>query len=76
MVKSVLFALFLYTVQSVLATDLTLSDSLSPERSPYDPDPSWPNQFTSNFVVLVEKYGPEWNSTGVIYYDWTIKVSM
>ena len=37
--------------------------------------PTWPDQFTAKFVVRVERNGPDWSANGVVYYDWTAKVS-
>lgn len=39
------------------------------------PIPVWPQTFTIEFYVYVEQYGNDWNSIGVLYYDWTSKVS-
>ena len=36
--------------------------------------PAWPDQFNSQFYVYIEDYGSEWNSSGIIYYDWKVKV--
>ena len=36
--------------------------------------PAWPDQFSVNLEILVEQYGPKWNSSGVLYYDWKTKV--
>ena len=38
------------------------------------PVPVWPDKFTINFDVLVEKYGDDWKSNGTLYYDYNIKV--
>ena len=38
------------------------------------PVPVWPQIFTIKFYVYVEKYGNDWSSTGILYYDWTSKV--
>lgn len=35
------------------------------------PTPIWPNVFTINFDVLVESYGKDWKSSGLLYYHWT-----
>ena len=43
----------------------------NPHRPPI---PAWPQMFTIKFYVYVEQYGNDWNSTGVLYYDWTSKV--
>ena len=42
---------------------------------PAPPLPVWPEQFTSDFLIRVGIYGPKWNSTGKIFYDWNRKVS-
>ncbi len=39
------------------------------------PDPTWLNNFTVNFDVFVKQYGSNWNSTGILYYNWTRKVA-
>ena len=38
------------------------------------PVPSWPKTFTIDFYVYIEQYGPNWNSTGTLYYDWPSEV--
>ena len=38
------------------------------------PIPIWPDQFNSQFKVFVKDYGPDWSSTGAIYYNWVTKV--
>lgn len=40
------------------------------------PTPAWPDQFTVRLLILVEQYGPEWNSSGYLYYDWTKQVKI
>lgn len=42
---------------------------------PQPPVPSWPQQFFVKLVIRVYVYGHEWNSSGVMYYDWPTKVS-
>ena len=36
--------------------------------------PAWPDKFTVQLGIYVEKYGKEWSSKGVLFYDWTSKV--
>ena len=48
--------------------------SIAVSLQPAPPLPVWPDQFTSDFWVRVGIYGPNWNSTGKIFYDWTSKV--
>ncbi len=55
----------LSTILLVVAVSLVAGDA---------PNPEWPEQFTSMFHVLIEKYGKDWSATGFIYYDWKIKV--
>ena len=50
-----------------------VSSSVCVETQP-PPTPAWPDQFTVRFAVLLEQYGPTWNSSGVLYYDWKMKV--
>ena len=38
--------------------------------------PAWPDKFTVQLTIFVEKYGKDWSSKGVLYYDWTSKVSL
>ena len=49
-------------------------NNISISRQPRPPIPVWPKQFTSDFYVLVEKYGEDFHPKGVVYYDWTIQV--
>ena len=42
---------------------------------PAPPVPVWPDQFTSDFLIRVGIYGPEWSSAGKVFYDWNLKVS-
>lgn len=42
-----------------------------PEQPPV---PTWPEQFAVELEILVEQYGPNWNSSGALYYDWMSKV--
>jgi hypothetical protein len=44
-----------------------------PYQQPPPPVPAWPDQFTIELEILVEKYGPNWNSSGALYYDWKSK---
>ena len=37
------------------------------------PTPIWPDVFTIDFDVLVESYGKDWKSSGILYYKWTSK---
>jgi hypothetical protein len=46
-----------------------------PYQQPPPPVPAWPDQFTIELEILVEKYGPNWNSSGALYYDWKSKVN-
>ena len=48
--------------------------SFAVSRQPAPPLPLWPDQFTSEFRIRIGIYGPEWNSTAKIFYDWTSKV--
>ena len=48
--------------------------SIAVSLQPAPPLPVWPDQFTSDFWVRVGIYGPNWNSTAKIFYDWTSKV--
>lgn len=50
---------------------LLATDHVAAQR----PIPAWPDQFTVRLLILVEQYGPEWNSSGVLYYDWKTQVS-
>ena len=43
-------------------------------KSPRPPVPAWPDQFTGDFYVYVEKYGEDFHPKGTIFYDWTNKV--
>ena len=40
------------------------------------PIPAWPQTFSIKFYVYVEQYGNDWSSTGILYYDWTSRVSL
>ena len=39
------------------------------------PISAWPQAFSIKFYVYVEKYGNDWSSTSVLYYDWASRVS-
>ena len=45
-------------------------------RPPAHRLPVWPDQFTLDILFRVEIYGPKWNSTGKIFYDWNHKVGL
>lgn len=53
---------------------LLILPALLADRDP--PTPNWPDQFTSNFEVRIGKYGPDWSSGGVVYYDYLVKVTV
>ena len=40
------------------------------------PVPTWSEQFTVQLTIYVEKYGNNWSSKGILYYDYTQKVPL
>ena len=56
----------------VAAVTVTIIESRPAAGNPDSAD--WPDKFTSSFHVLVEEYGDGWNSTGIVYYDWSKEV--
>ena len=55
-------------------SELLQNDNLWTLTRDPPPVPAWPDQFNSQIYIYVEEYGSQWNSTGIIYYDWKVKV--
>lgn len=71
MMKGVEVIIFLLCISSITSSAVPENHKIKHEQQP--PTPIWPDVFTIDFDVLVESYGKDWKSSGLLYYDWTNK---